>query len=122
MASKSGSTGTSRAMVASRFDSRACSRKFSRFSFCLPFNSSVESSSTSMDPYLLSSLAAVLGPMPGTPGMLSALSPIRPSKSMTCSVRSMPNRSHTSAGPQTCGGLPDRPGRYMRTFSVTSWP
>ena len=75
-----------------------------------------------MDPYLLSNLAAVLGPMPGTPGMLSALSPIRPSKSMTCSVRSMPNRSHTSAGPQTCGGLPDRPGRYMRTFSVTSWP
>ena len=82
----------------------------------------MESSRVSIDPYFASNLAAVLGPMPGTPGMLSALSPIKPSKSMTCSVRSMPKRSHTSAGPHTSGGLPERPGRNMRTFSVTNWP
>ena len=122
MASKSASTGTSKAMVANRLESKACSRKFSRFSFCLPLSSSVESNSVSIDPYLDKSLAAVLGPIPGTPGMLSALSPMRPNRSMTCSVRSIPNRSQTSAGPQMSGGLPDRPGRNMRTFSVTSWP
>ena len=64
---------------------------------------------------------AVFSPTPGTPGMLSAESPINPNKSMTWAGSSSPYRSRTSSGPHTVGGLPPRPGRYMRILSLTSW-
>ncbi len=39
----------------------------------------------STDPYWEISWPAVLSPMPGTPGMLSEVSPLSPMKSGTCS-------------------------------------
>ena len=61
----------------------AFSRRFwRRFS---PEISSTCSSTSSSDPYFCSSCAAVLSPMPGTPGMLSDVSPFSPMKSVTSS-------------------------------------
>ena len=55
------------------------------FSFCLPLSSSVRASSSSTDPKVFTSLAAVLSPIPGTPGMLSEVSPLSATKSRYCS-------------------------------------
>ena len=85
-------------MVASRLDSRAtssCSRSSARrFSDLI---SSRRSYIASIDPNCWSSCAAVFSPMPGTPGMLSEVSPLRPMKSgMDAGV--MPKRSTTACG------------------------
>jgi hypothetical protein len=49
--------------------------------FCLRFGPLIESmlaSTSSSDPYAWISSLAVLSPIPGTPGMLSEVSPFRP--------------------------------------------
>ena len=84
-------------MVARSFESRAwsaCSRT--------AFPRAGESSSawaitSSSEPYCAISCPAVLSPMPGIPGMLSEVSPLRPMKSGTWSGRT-PYRSSTRSG------------------------
>ena len=72
--------------VASCFEilaSSACSVRFS-FRFAPEILSTLASTSSS-DPYSWSSCAAVLSPIPGTPGMLSEVSPLSPIRSVTSS-------------------------------------
>ena len=77
--SRSMSTGTSSWIVASSFDSRASSAWFVRFSLRFaPEISSIEASTVSRSPNRCSRSEAVLSPIPGTPGMLSEVSPFRP--------------------------------------------
>ena len=81
-AARSSSTGTSRTIVASCLESRASSACSVRFCLRLaPEMSSTWASTPSRSPKRCSSSAAVLSPMPGTPGMLSEVSPLRPMKS-----------------------------------------
>jgi hypothetical protein len=80
------STSMSRTIVASRFEMRAlsaCSIRFSRRFVALI--SCACSSTPSSVPYSCRSWAAVLSPIPGTPGMLSDVSPFSPMKSGTSS-------------------------------------
>ena len=78
-ATGSTSTGTSRMIVASCLLTRASSACSVRFCLRLaPEMSSTWSSTLSSDPNCCSSCDAVLSPMPGTPGMLSDVSPLRP--------------------------------------------
>ena len=73
------STGTSVIIVANFFENIACSLLFSKFSFSLfPLISSIFCKTVSILPYVFISLKAVFSPTPGTPGILSDLSPIRP--------------------------------------------
>ena len=68
--------------VASVFDTRASSAWFVRFSLRLaPEILSMFPSTPSSDPCSWSSCEAVFSPMPGTPGMLSEVSPFSPTKS-----------------------------------------
>ena len=78
MASKSSSTGAFVWMVATRRESSASSMWARRFSPILPLTSSAWAMTSSRLPYWLMRALAFLGPMPGTPGMLSELSPLRP--------------------------------------------
>ena len=79
-------TATSCFIVASCFEIRASSACSVRFSLRLaPEISSTDSSTFSSDPNFWSSWAAVLSPMPGTPGMLSEVSPLSPIRSGTSS-------------------------------------
>ena len=55
--------------------SSICARRFSPI---LPLTSSAWAMTSSKLPYCTMSALAFLGPMPGTPGMLSELSPLRP--------------------------------------------
>jgi len=72
-------------MVARSFEARACSA-FSAIAFARAGESSPACASTSSsEPYWATSCAAVLSPIPGTPGMLSEVSPLSPMKSGTCS-------------------------------------
>jgi len=112
--------GMSRQMVASSLESNASSVFSSTRSLSLPFSSPECSMTPSKLPYWCKSFDAVLAPTPGMPGMLSALSPIIPRRSMTCSGSSTSNFSRISSGPQTSAGLPPRPGRNIRILSVTS--
>ena len=71
-ASRSRSTGTSKTIVASCLETRASSAWLVRFSLRLaPEISSTLASTVSRSPKRWRSSAAVLSPMPGTPGMLS---------------------------------------------------
>ena len=67
-------------------------------SFCFPFKSSVPSSiclyKFSIVPYFLTRLIAVLGPIPGTPGILSDVSPCKPFTSIN-DLGSTPYSSNT---------------------------
>ncbi len=74
-------------MLATRF-----SRSFGFFT--LP----AFASTFSRVPYSFSSPAAVFSPTPGTPGMLSILSPVRERRSATW-LGGTPHFSSTSAGP-----------------------
>ena len=79
-------TSTSSTIVASRFEIRASSACSVRF--CLRFAPeiwSTDSSTPSSEPNCCRSWAAVLSPIPGTPGMLSEVSPLSPMKSVTSS-------------------------------------
>ena len=51
-------------------------RRRSTFSFSLPFSSSACATSSSTEPNSWTSFAAVFSPTPGTPGMLSEVSPL----------------------------------------------
>ena len=93
------SSGTSSFKVTRRFDRRAMSAnsiRFSRRLFCLI--SEARSSSSSKVLYSSSKSAAVFGPMPGTPGTLSALSPANACRSIIFSG-STPNFANTSSSP-----------------------
>ena len=79
-------TSTSVTIVASCFETRASSACSVRF--CLRFAPEISStapSTPSRSPNCCSSWAAVLSPIPGTPGMLSEVSPLSPMKSVTSS-------------------------------------
>ncbi len=69
----------------------------------------------SSEPYSVSSWAAFLGPMPGTPGTLSLVSPISASASQTSSGPT-PNFSITSARPMAFCFI----GSHIATWSATS--
>jgi len=78
-ASMSRSIGTSRMAVASCLEIRASSALAVRFSLRLaPEMLSMLSRTPSRFPYSCRSCAAVLSPIPGTPGMLSEVSPFSP--------------------------------------------
>ena len=73
------SIGTSVIIVASFFENIACSLYVVKFSLnFLPLISSILLNTPSTDPYVWISLNAVFSPIPGTPGILSDLSPISP--------------------------------------------
>ena len=76
--SKSSSTGASVRMVATLRLSSASSMCARRFSPILPLTSSACAMTSSRLPYCAMSALAFLGPMPGTPGMLSDMSPFKP--------------------------------------------
>ena len=100
-------------MVANRFDNKAWSAKFMTFSFCLPLSLSALAMIFSTDPNSFSKVTAVLGPIPGTPGILSTLSPCNPNTSMTCSTRSISQLARISFSPKTSTSLPCLPGLYI---------
>ena len=76
---RSMSTSTLRTAVASCLEMRASSAWFVRFSLRLaPEIWSMLSSTASSVPKRCRSSAAVFSPIPGTPGMLSEVSPLRP--------------------------------------------
>ena len=75
---RSSSMGASVRMVATRRLRRASSTWARRFSPILPLTSSAWAMTSSRLPYCTMRAAAFLGPMPGTPGMLSEVSPLRP--------------------------------------------
>ena len=79
------SIGTSFIMVASFLLKIACSLYSIKFCLSLaPFILSIFCKTFSTLPYSLISLYAVFSPMPGTPGILSDVSPIRPLTSINC--------------------------------------
>ena len=72
----------SRIAVASCFEMRASSAWFERFSLRFaPEMFSMLPSTPSRSPCSCSSCVAVFSPIPGTPGMLSEVSPFSPTKS-----------------------------------------
>ena len=75
-------------MVPNSLDKYANSLFCSIFSLVFPFNSSLPSSIClyrfSIEPYFFISSSAVFSPIPGTPGILSELSPISPLTSISC--------------------------------------
>ncbi len=72
-------------IVAKTLEILASSIFSSTFSFCLPFNSWVLIKRLSKVSYFCISFKPVIFPMPGIPGMLSAVSPIIAFKSITWS-------------------------------------
>ena len=92
--------GTCRSSATSFHESRASAqwaRMFSRRFFW--GIAAALSSTASNEPQSRSNCAAVLGPMPGIPGILSAESPVKASRSWTFCGLSTSQRSHTSCGP-----------------------
>ena len=83
-ASKWKSIGARRSIVARNLLSRACASLSSRRCFSAPFMEGAISSAFSSVPYWATSFVAVFSPTPGTPGMLSELSPISPFTSIIC--------------------------------------
>ncbi len=112
-ASRSRSIGTSVLIVTRNFENSICSLFSSTFFFNAPFSSSVRASRLSIDPNCVMSFTAVFSPTPGQPGTLSDVSPIRPSRSITCVVDSMPYFSHTSFSPIFSMPADPWPGRSM---------
>ena len=120
--SKSMSMGTSVQMVTRRLARRMLSAFSVTFFFSPGFRESALAIRFSTEPYWRTRIGAVFLPMPGQPGILSALSPSRASKSITCKVLSISYRLHTSATPRISPSSPRNEGRYMKILSVTSWP
>ena len=79
------SIGVSVLIVARKRENLICSTLLSTLVFKAPLSLSVLASRFSMLPNSCRSFTAVFSPTPGQPGMLSLLSPIRPSRSITCS-------------------------------------
>ena len=82
------SIGTSKFIVPKNLDISAKSLFSIIFSFCFPFKSSFPSSidlyKFSIVPYFCIRLSAVFSPIPGTPGILSEVSPCKPLTSISC--------------------------------------
>ena len=114
------SIGTSILIVARYFEKRICSLFSSTFFFKAPFSSSVCANKFSMESNVSSNFWAVFSPTPGHPGILSEESPIKPSRSMTCSVRWILYFSLISSVPSISNPLSPCCGRYMKTCSFTS--
>ena len=81
--------------------------------------SPARASSVSRSPYSLISSAAVLTPMPGTPGTLSVESPASACTSMTLSGGT-PNFSRTSSGPMVRFFMVSSMTRPGRTSCIRS--
>ena len=113
--------GTSVLMVARNFEKRIFSAFSMSFRPMAPLMPGAASRRASMLLYSVRSLIAVFSPTPGQPGILSAASPISPSMSITCSVRSRPYLAHTSSGPRCSMPFAPFPGRHMVTPGRTSW-
>ncbi len=107
-------------MVARTFEARAWSACSMTFFRRAGDRSSACSMTSSSEPYCAMSWPAVLSPMPGTPGMLSLVSPFRPMKSGTWSGRT-PYRSSTRSGVYTCTSATPRGVIIRQTFSEQSW-
>ena len=114
--------GTSILIVARNFEKMIISRFVSTFVFNAPFNWSVCSRRFSMLPNSAINFWAVFSPTPGHPGILSEESPISPSISITCAGDWISNLAFTCSIPITSNSLSPYLGRYMNTWSVTSWP
>ena len=114
------SMGTSRMIVASCLESRACSAWVSTFSFCLPLSLAEFAMMPSMEPNSAMSFFAVFSPMPGMPGMLSAASPHRPRMSMTCSGRSISQLVSIVGRSMISWSEPFRPGFHMQVVAEMS--
>ena len=97
--SRLSSMGTSVRIVARNFDIRMSSAAASIFSLSLPFTSADLLISSSTEPKSLISFTAVFSPTPGHPGKLSALSPIKASRSITCAGLFMPYFSSICPAP-----------------------
>ena len=80
--------GTCKFIVPNVFDINANSLLFTIFSLCFPFKSSSPFSiflyKFSIEPYLWINDKAVFSPTPGTPGILSEVSPCNPFTSINC--------------------------------------
>ncbi len=110
------SMGTSSFKVTSSRETRACSANSSRFSRRLGcLISPARARSVSRSPYSPINCAAVLTPIPGTPGTLSVESPASAWTSITLSGPT-PKRSTTSSGPMERFFM----GSSMATPSPTS--
>ena len=116
----SNSTGTSNNILANSLESNPNSLDASTFSFIFPLSLSVLAKRFSMEPNSAINFFAVFSPTPGSPGMLSALSPIIPRKSITCSGVSTSNFFCTSGIPQTSYPPPNELGLYIKIFSETN--
>ena len=90
---------TSVLMVARNFENRIFSVFSSTFFFRAPVSRWVFCSSCSMEPNCFISFTAVFSPTPGHPGILSAVSPISPSRSITCEVLLISYFCFTSSTP-----------------------
>ena len=116
--SMSSSIGTSFLIVARNFENSTFSRLARSFSLSLPLHSSMCSYIPSMLLNCCMSWVAVFSPTPGHPGILSAVSPIRPSMSITWEVSRMEYFSLISASPNKLN--PPVPGLSCKVVGLTS--
>ena len=107
-------------MVANFLDNIPNAALASILSFMAPFNWCVLAKRFSIEPYSAKNFFAVFSPTPGSPGILSAASPIIPRKSITCSGLSISNLAKTSGIPHISMSFPIRAGLYMKIFSETN--
>ncbi len=114
--------GTFRSMVASCLERVAMSPFSSTICLRFPFSLSVLDSRFSTEPNSPISSLAVFSPTPGSPGILSELSPIRARISTTWSARSMPHCSLSFARSITSWSLPLLPGFHRKQVEEISWP
>ena len=118
--SRSNCIGTSVLIVTNNREKRIPSALSSTFFLMLPDSSDERSSSCPIPPNRVISLTAVFSPTPGHPGTLSAVSPISPSRSITCRGDCMPYLSHTSLGPSMSKPALPCCGRHIMTLSLTN--
>ncbi len=115
--SSSTSSGSTMSSSTSLLESRASSMWFARFSLSFGFFTlSRLLSRFSIVPNSAISSSAVFGPTPGTPGMLSEVSPISPNSSGICAGVT-PNFLTHSSGPYTSSFIVS----YIFTPSPISW-
>jgi hypothetical protein len=100
-------------MVTRRRASGSVGRPARRFSPALPGSAGADATSASSEPCSASHFAAVFGPTPLMPGMLSEVSPIRARYSTIC-AGATPNFSFTAAASSV--------RFFMVSSSATPWP
>ena len=120
------SNGTSKFIVPNVLESSAKFLLFSRFSLCFPFIDGSPASNSlyklSIVPYFCIRLSAVFSPIPGTPGILSDVSPCNPFTSISC-FGSIPYVSSIFSLLYTSVSVfpPFVLGILIITLSVASW-